>query len=97
MTETAAQSEFKINTKEVWRDLQQFRQETRDESAQVRRLLASIDNKLDVVSINVAHASKAVDDHEHRIRAIEKHVWRAAGIAAFLGASAGVIASLVSN
>ena len=89
--------EFKINTKEVWRDLQEFRTETRKEAAEVRELLSSIDNKLDIVSLSVSHANKAVDDHEHRIRAIEKTVWRTAGAAAFIGAAIGIVANLLTR
>lgn len=90
-------TEFKITTKEVWRDLQEFRSETREESAEVRRLLASIDNKLDLMQLSVAHANKSVDDHETRIRAIEKHIWRAAGAAGFLGGLAGIVAGFLAK
>lgn len=89
--------EFKITTKEVWRDLQEFRNETREEASEVRQILASIDNKLDVVAVTMTHATKSVEDHEHRIRAIERTVWRTAGAAAFLGASVGIFANLLSR
>lgn len=89
--------EFKITTREVWRDLQEFRTETRKEAGEVRELLSSIDNKLDVVTISLTHATKAVDDHEHRIRAIEKTVWRTAGAAAFIGAAIGIVANLLTR
>lgn len=90
-------SQFKITTKEVWRDLNQFRQETREEANEVRELLAKIDTKLDVVSINVTHANKVGEDHEVRIRLIEKTIWRTAGAAAFLGASASILISLFAK
>lgn len=89
--------EFKITTKEVWRDLQDFRSETREEASEVRQILASIDNKLDVVSLTMTHATKSVDDHEHRIRSIEKHIWRAVGAAGFVGGAAGIIASILTS
>jgi hypothetical protein len=89
--------EFKITTKEVWRDLTEFRTETREEASEVRQILASIDNKLDVVTVTMTHATKSVDDHEHRIRAIERTVWRTAGAAAFLGASVGIAANLLTR
>lgn len=93
----ADHSQFKITTKEVWRDLNQFRQETREEANEVRELLAKIDTKLDVVTMSVSHANKSVDDHEHRIRAIERHIWRAAGVAGFIGGAAGVAASFLAQ
>ena len=97
MTAEDYPTEFKINTKEVWRDLQEFRTETRKEAAEVRQLLASIDNKLDVVSLTMSHATKSVDDHENRIRLIEKNMWRAVGAAAFLSGLAGVAASFIAR
>lgn len=96
-TEDTDFREFKITTKEVWRDLQEFRNETRAEASEVREMLAKIDNKLDVVSLTMTHATKSVDDHEHRIRAIEKTVWRTAGAAAFVGASIGIVANLLTR
>lgn len=97
MTSEDYPTEFKINTKEVWRDLQEFRTETRKEAAEVRQLLASIDNKLDVVSLTMSHATKSVDDHENRIRLIEKNMWRAVGAAAFLSGLAGIAASFIAR
>ena len=97
MTAEDYPTEFKINTKEVWRDLQEFRTETRKEAAEVRQLLASIDNKLDVVSLTMSHATKSVDDHENRIRLIEKNMWRAVGAAAFLSGLAGIAASFIAR
>lgn len=89
--------EFKITTKEVWRDLQVFRNENREEANEVRQILSSIDNKLDVVTVTMTHANKSVEDHEHRIRLIEKHMWRAVGAAAFLSGLAGITASFITR
>lgn len=89
--------EFKITTKEVWRDMQEFRNETREEASEVRQLLSKIDAKLDVALVSVEHSSKAVADHEARIRVIEKAVWRAAGAAAFLGGIAGIIVNQITK
>jgi hypothetical protein len=97
MAEDLDHREFKITTKEVWRDLTEFRTETREEASEVRQILASIDNKLDVVTVTMTHATKSVDDHEHRIRAIERTVWRTAGAAAFLGASVGIFVNLLTR
>ena len=96
-TEEVDFREFKITTKEVWRDLQEFRNETREEASEVREMLAKIDNKLDVVSLTMTHATKSVEDHETRIRVIEKTVWRAVGAAAFLSGLAGIAASFIAR
>lgn len=97
MTDIDDAREFKITTKEVWRDMQEFRNEHREEAAEVRQILSSIDKKLDVALVSVEHSSKAVDDHEARIRVIEKAIWRAAGAAAFLGGAAGIIVNQVTR
>lgn len=97
MTTEADFREFKITTREVWRDLQDFRTETRAENAEIREMLSTIDNKLDVVTVTMGHTTKFVDDHETRIRAIEKTMWRAVGAAAFLSGLAGIAASFIAR
>ena len=96
-TDEADFREFKITTKEVWRDLQVFRNENREEANEVRQILSSIDNKLDVVTVTMTHATKSVEDHETRIRVIERTMWRAVGAAAFLSGLAGIAASFIAR
>lgn len=89
--------EFKVTTKEVWRDMQAFRREAQEENATIREMLSTINNKLDVLTVTATHSSKTIDDHEVRLRLIEKLVWRAAGVAAFIGATAGILVSLFNK
>lgn len=90
--ETSA-SEFKINTREVWRDLQELRKEVREESALTQAMLLKIDGKIDLFSIGVQSATSTIQDHEARIRQVEKTIWRTAGAAAIIGATAGIAVS----
>lgn len=89
--------EFKVTTKEVWRDMQEFRREQQEENSVVREMLSTINSKLDVLTVTATHTSKTIDDHEGRLRVMEKLVWRAAGAAAFIGATAGILVSLFSK
>lgn len=89
--------EFKVTTKEVWRDMQEFRRVTQEENATIREMLSTINSKLDVLTVTTTHTDTAIKDHEERLRGLEKIVWRAAGIAAFVGASAGILVSLFNK
>lgn len=88
-------SEFKINTREVWKDLQELRKEVAADAAIMRDMLSRIDGKLDLYSLGMNQASTSLDDHESRIRSMERTIWRSAGAAAMIGAAAGILASLV--
>lgn len=83
--------EFKVTTKEVWRDMQDFRRVQQEENATIREMLSTINSKLDVLTVSATHVDKKVEDHETRLRSIEKLVWRAAGIAAFVSIAAGYL------
>lgn len=95
MTPESSASEFKINTREVWKDLQELRNEVRTESALTRDMLLRIDGKLDLVTVGVNSATSTIADHEERIRQMEKTIWRTAGAAAFIGAAAGVLTKFI--
>lgn len=95
MTTESSASEFKINTREVWKDLQELRKEVREDAAITRDMLSKIDNKLDVFAVGITTDSDTLNDHEERLRQVEKAIWRTAGAAAIIGAATGVLTSLI--
>jgi hypothetical protein len=95
MTVESSASEFKINTREVWKDLQELRKEVAADAANTRDMLARIDGKLDIYALGINTAATTIEDHESRIRQMEKTIWRSAGAAAIIGAGAGILTSFI--
>ena len=95
MSVESSASDFKINTREVWKDLQELRKEVAADSAITRDMLIRIDGKLDIFAIGINTAASTIEDHEERIRQMEKTIWRSAGAAAIIGAAAGILTSFI--
>lgn len=87
--------EFRINTREVWKDLQELKHEVAADAAATRDMLIRIDGKLDLYALGITSAATSISDHENRIRQMERTIWLSAGAAAIIGAGAGIITSFI--
>ena len=66
-------------------------------TADLYRELTSMTVKLAVIESQTTRAEHIDTDHESRLRALERFRWVWVGAASFLGASAGVIAALLTS